>query len=354
MVDINIDTENKTVVKRTTKAEFIKIVEKQRELLEQLGFDDFNPEKEEHAQKVQASFDMIGNLIGGDSDKLRDELSEQLIKSLSSITRKVADEIVKKNEELSSFNTAIEEQSSKLEELYGIEEAAGTLLTLMNAAKEFEAKHKADKAEKIASTRQEYEGEKARLERELEEFKIKIDREQEEYEYNKKIKQRDDRDAFKNELKIQREEFETLLAQRRKEFEHEKEEFEKVKMEQDEYLERINELEQRIEDIPDELKEKFEKEKAIATNAVKSNYENKLAVTKAESDAEVRVLNEKTVLLSSRIKNLEEELAKSTDKLDNAYEQMRKLSEATVSSKQSEDMMTQFQSFAEKISQGKK
>ncbi len=247
---------------------------------------------------------------------------------------------------ISQYNdlkTAIQMKKEELNNLYGIEAEANSLVAIINAHKDkdIELKEKYntkmkeldvsanERAEKLNNDIAALEQKKHDLivatSVEYEELKKEFDkqrkRDEEEYEYNLKRSRKVENDRWEDEKAAREKE----LAEREA----------AVKADEAELADRtsyIEELEKKVEEIPVLIQDA--KDKALAEGKAKADTSNAFEVRalKQQSDYNTQILEDKVDRLYSEVDSLKAEKANLQAKLDDAYAQMRELAAETVKS----------------------
>lgn len=246
-------------------------------------------------------------------------------------------------ERYENLKTAIEMKNKELQELYGIETKANSLVAMINAYKdkEIELKDKYNAKtkelddeftkkelilkEEIASLEKSKEDLINKIQNESNELTKSLNkkhkREEEEYEYNLKRSRRVENDRWEDEKAAREKELTEREAA--------------VKADEAELADRtsyIEELEKKVEEIPVLIQDA--KDKALAEGKAKADTSNAFEVRalKQQSDYNTQILEDKVDRLYSEVDSLKAEKANLQAKLDDAYAQMRELAAETVKS----------------------
>lgn len=222
---------------------------------------------------------------------------------------------------------AVELREKELEEIYGIEKAAGTLAALIETQNQkradFEAEMAAEKEElsrDIEVTRAEWDKEK-REHDEQEKLRAAVDernraRQKDEYDYAFKREQRLAKDQFTDETgRLQKE-----MAERKQQAEKDLAERQRVVVAREE---QIKQLQAQVDGFPAEL------EKAVA-RAVKEAVDRKQAEAKGREELMQKEFDGERKSLATRIDGLEKtvadqngRIAKMSQQLDGAYQKVQ-------------------------------
>ena len=246
-------------------------------------------------------------------------------------------------ERYENLKTAIEMKNKELQELYGIETKANSLVAMINAYKdkEIELKDKYNARtkelddeftkkelilkEEIASLEKSKEDLINKIQNESNELTKSLNkkhkREEEEYEYNLKRSRRVENDRWEDEKAAREKELTEREAA--------------VKADEAELADRtsyIEELEKKVEGIPELIQDA--KDKAFADGKAKADKSNAFEVRtlKQQNDYNTQILEDKVDRLYSEVDSLKAEKANLQAKLDDAYAQMRELAAETVKS----------------------
>lgn len=246
-------------------------------------------------------------------------------------------------ERYENLKTAIEMKNKELQELYGIETKANSLVAMINAYKDKEielkdkydvktkelddefAKKEAILKENIADLEKNKEDLINRIQNESSELTKSLNkkhkREEEEYEYNLKRSRQVENDRWEDE-KVAREK---ELAEREA----------AVKADEAELADRtsyIEELEKKVEEIPELIQDA--KDKALAEGKAKADKSNSFEVRalKQQSEYDIKLLEDRVERVTADNEQLKKEKADLQTKLDDAYAQMRELAAETVKS----------------------
>lgn len=301
--------------------------------------------KQEIMEAYEEAMKKIAESESGKDDPVAAAKAENDKKIIESAQMIVEDNILNPViiERYENLKTAIEMKNKELQELYGIETKANSLVAMINAYKdkEIELKDKYNARTKELDdefTKKELilKEEIASLEKSKEDFINKIQnesneltkslnkkhkREEEEYEYN-----------LKRSRKVENDRWEDEKAAREKEL---TEREAAVKADEAELADRtsyIEELEKKVEEIPELIQDA--KDKAFAEGKAKADKSNAFEVRalKQQNDYNTQILDDKVDRLYSEVDSLKAEKANLQAKLDDAYAQMRELAAETVKS----------------------
>lgn len=301
--------------------------------------------KQEIMEAYEEAMKKIAESESGKDDPVAAAKAENDKKIIESAQMIVEDNILNPViiERYENLKTAIEMKNKELQELYGIETKANSLVAMINAYKdkEIELKDKYNARtkelddeftkkelilkEEIASLEKSKEDLINKIQNESNELTKSLNkkhkREEEEYEYN-----------LKRSRKVENDRWEDEKAAREKEL---TEREAAVKADEAELADRtsyIEELEKKVEEIPELIQDA--KDKAFAEGKAKADKSNAFEVRalKQQNDYNTQILDDKVDRLYSEVDSLKAEKANLQAKLDDAYAQMRELAAETVKS----------------------
>lgn len=301
--------------------------------------------KQEIMEAYEEAMKKIAESESGKDDPVAAAKAESDKKIIESAQMIVEDNILNPViiERYENLKTAIEMKNKELQELYGIETKANSLVAMINAYKdkEIELKDKYNARtkelddeftkkelilkEEIASLEKSKEDLINKIQNESNELTKSLNkkhkREEEEYEYN-----------LKRSRKVENDRWEDEKAAREKEL---TEREAAVKADEAELADRtsyIEELEKKVEGIPELIQDA--KDKAFAEGKAKADKSNAFEVRalKQQNDYNTQILEDKVDRLYSEVDSLKAEKANLQAKLDDAYAQMRELAAETVKS----------------------
>lgn len=301
--------------------------------------------KQEIMEAYEEAMKKIAETEAGKDDPVAAAKAENDKKIIESAQMIVEDNILNPViiERYENLKTAIEMKNKELQELYGIETKANSLVAMINAYKdkEIELKDKYNARtkelddeftkkelilkEEIASLEKSKEDLINKIQNESNELTKSLNkkhkREEEEYEYN-----------LKRSRKVENDRWEDEKAAREKEL---TEREAAVKADEAELADRtsyIEELEKKVEEIPDLIQDA--KDKALAEGKAKADKSNAFEVRalKQQSEYDIKLLEDRVERVAADNEQLKKEKADLQTKLDDAYAQMRELAAETVKS----------------------
>ena len=301
--------------------------------------------KQEIMEAYEEAMKKIAESESGKDDPVAAAKAENDNKIIESAQMIVEDNILNPViiERYENLKTAIEMKNKELQELYGIETKANSLVAMINAYKdkEIELKDKYNARTKELDdefTKKEsiLKDEIASLEKSKEDLINKIQNESDELikSLNKKHKREEEEYEYnlKRSRKVENDRWEDEKAAREKEL---TEREAAVKADEAELADRtsyIEELEKKVEEIPELIQDA--KDKAFAEGKAKADKSNAFEVRalKQQNDYNTQILEDKVDRLYSEVDSLKAEKANLQAKLDDAYAQMRELAAETVKS----------------------
>ncbi len=288
--------------------------------------------KQEILDALNAALEREKDIAKIKSDPAQEE-KERKIKAAVEETQKNVDANIFSNELINKFKDlelAIQAEKEKLKNLYDIDKELLNLTLVMNAGKEAlaELEKKKDIAtkdleEKIKNLEDEYKikTETLNKEYELKTKTLKIERDREEEEYNYKINR--DRTISNNEWEDEKKNRESVLKAMEEET---KKTLDEVKNKE----KLLNELQTKVDDIPNLLLKESDKTRKEVTIELEKEHKYSSELLKKDYQNTIDRQNDK-------IETLQEELTKSNalnsslqDKIDKAYLQIKELASKTV------------------------
>lgn len=301
--------------------------------------------KQEIMEAYEEAMKKIAESESGKDDPVAAAKAENDKKIIESAQMIVEDNILNPViiERYENLKTAIEMKNKELQELYGIETKANSLVAMINAYKdkEIELKDKYNAKtkelddeftkkelilkEEIASLEKSKEDLINKIQNESNELTKSLNkkhkREEEEYEYNLKRSRRVENDRWEDEKAAREKELTEREAA--------------VKADEAELADRtsyIEELEKKVEEIPVLIQDA--KDKALAEGKAKADKSNAFEVRalKQQSEYDIKLLEDRVERVAADNEQLKKEKADLQSKLDDAYAQMRELAAETVKS----------------------
>lgn len=237
----------------------------------------------------------------------------------------------------------VKQQQQKLQELFGIEAEAFSLVALINAKREAQdkfdiefqekkSKAEAELAEIIATakeTRALLQKEEAEYQAELEKTR-KRDEEQFTYEFNRKKKQEEDKlqDTLEQKRRQFNEEVKTAdLALQDRDKALKEREAELVKREDN-----TEALEQKVEELSSRAEEIRQTVTAEVTQRLTSDFSREKSYLDKEAKQQQQILESKIEMLEKALQNANGTISDLSSKLDGAYKEIKDMATKTVDS----------------------
>jgi len=257
-------------------------------------------------------------------------LKTEIVKTLAEVADKLDAEVARYAE----LKRAVEAKEQELQEIYDIPKSASTLTALLEVqqqkCEEFEAEMAARKEEltaEIATVKAAWDDEKKRhdaeaKEREAAEKKTR-DREKEDYEYR-----------FKREQQLTREKFEDEKARLDREMQATKAAMEAALADREKAIaaqeKELAELRARVQSAPKEQEAAVAKAVKEATERAQQEAKTREEIARKESDGDRNVLLARIESLEKTAKEQATQVAKLSQQLDRAYGQVQDIAVKTV------------------------
>ncbi|MEW6377374.1 MAG: hypothetical protein AB1502_16480 [Thermodesulfobacteriota bacterium] len=304
---------------------------------------ELKPEKRMEEKKAKEVIQVAESLSSEGIAKEVSHLKMETGKILAQISDQLEEEIGK----FKAVQNAIVLKEKELQELYEIERSAVTLAALIESQNQRRQTFELEMAEKKEALTQEIEALRAERDKEKKEYEEEIkerdiiekkrrEREKEEYEYSFKREQKLTKDNFEDEkVKLERE-----IQIRKEQMESELKEREKAIVEREEEL---NELRKKVSAIPKEMEMAISK--AIKETTERSNLEakNREELQKREFLGEKNVLTTRIESLEKIVKEQSEQIAKLAQQLEKAYQQVQEIAVKTIEGSSSIKSFTSLQ-----------
>ncbi len=296
-----------------------------------------------NADKARKSLEMKLAAETADSQAAQDPL-ERLFKLKGDISRELTELAEKFENEIETYRKiqiAVKEKQNDLERLYEIETAASDLAALIEGQQEkresFEADMTARKAafdEEMRTARAEWEMETLKKEQSAKEqaetIKKLRQREKEEYEYAFARKKEQRENELRDELKT----LENELAQKRSEFEEQTRQRDaELEIREKAVTEMENEIEQlkkEVAQFPQKLNKEIDTGVAATTERLTSDFEKSKALIEAQYEGQKNVLTSRIEALEKLVKNQEVQMAKLSERHEQAYEKVQDIANRAV------------------------
>ena len=301
----------------------LKQLEAQREV-------ELKPEKKLEEKKAKEVIQVAESLSSEGVAKEISNLKIETSKTLAQISDRLEEEVNK----FRAIQSAIALKEKELQELYEIEKSAVALAALIESQHQKRQAFELEMAEKKEALSQEIEALRAQREQEKKEYeeevrerdtaeKKKRDRDKEEFEY-----------SFKREQRLTKDKFEDEKAKLEKEIQIKKEQMEKELKAREEVIaereEELNELKKRVAAFPKEMETAMGKAIKEATDRLTLEAKNREELQKREFIGEKNVLTTRIESLEKIAKEQSEQITKLTQQLEKAYQQVQEIAVKTI------------------------
>jgi hypothetical protein len=323
-------SQSKKLSLSSTKQEMLEAYNAVLKQLEAQREGELKPEKRLEEKKAKEVIQVADSLSSEGVSKEIGNLKMEMGKVLAQISDRLEDEIGK----FRAVQGAIAVKEKELQELYEIEKSAMTLAALIESQNQKRQAFEAEMAEKKETLTQEIEtlrGQRDQAKKEYEEEtkerdsaeKKRRDREKEDYDY-----------AFKREQKLAKDKFEDEKAKLEKEIQTKKDQMEselkareKVIVEREEEL---NELRKKVSAFPKEMETAVNKVVKETTDRLNLEAKNREELLKRDSLGEKNVLTTRIESLEKLAKEQGEQIARLTQQLEKAYQQVQDIAVKTI------------------------
>ena len=334
---------SKKLSDKSTKQEMIDAYQTLLKEVEEKKAAGLNPEKRLEERKADEAVKIASALTPDEIDQSIAGLKGNIGRMLADISDKLAAEVAR----FKSLQKAIETKQKEVEELYGIEKAAGSLAALIEAQnqkrREFEEELTGEKEQlerEIETTRAEWEKEKKgreseSKERETTETKAR-DREKEDYLYSFNREQQSLRDKLADEK-----------ATLEKEIQRKREAAEKDLAEREEAVagteQELAQLRNRAASFPAELSQAVEKSIAEANEKLKLEAKNKDDLLRKEFEGARNVAATRIESLEKINKEQADQNGKLAKQLETAYQKVQEIAEKAIDGSSQSKSFTELQ-----------
>jgi hypothetical protein len=291
---------------------------------------ELKPEKRLEEKKAKEVIQVAESLSSEGVAREISTLKIETGKTLAQISDRLEEEIQK----FKAVQNAIVLKEKELQELYEIEKSAVTLAALIESQNQKQQAFENEMAEKKEALSQEIEALRAEREKEKKEYedeikerdtaeKKKRDRDKEEYEY-----------SFKREQKLTKDKFEDEKAKLEKEIQIKKEQMEnELKVREKVIAEReeeLNELKKKVATFPKEMEIAIGKAIKETTDRLNLEAKNREELQKREFIGERNVFTTRIESLEKSVKEQNEQIAKLSQQLEKAYQQVQEIAVKTI------------------------
>lgn len=305
-----------------TKKEMLDAYNELLKELQEVRQEELKPEKKIEEKKTREILEVADSLSVEKVVKGIGSLKFDMSKMLTEISDKLESEVQK----LQGIQKAIAIKEEELHELYEIEKSAATLAALIEVQNrkrqeyEFEmASKREDLVGEIESTREEWKKEKREYEQEVKEQRLaeekKHEREKEEFLYNLKREQQllkdefeDEKAGLEKEIQLKREQMEKELAERERALrENERE---------------LNELRKNAVAFPKELDAAVAGAVKDVSDRIKADAANKEQLISKEFEGEKKVFITRIESLEKTVEAQAEQISRLSGQLEKSYQKV--------------------------------
>jgi hypothetical protein len=291
---------------------------------------ELKPEKRLEEKKSKEVIQVAESLSSEGVAREISTLKIETSKTLAQISDRLEEEVNK----FKAIQSAIALKEKELQELYEIERSAVTLAALIESQNQKRESFESEMAEKKETLNQEIEALRAEREREKNDYEAEIkerdmaekkrrDREKEEYEY-----------SFKRDQKIAKDKFEDEKAKLEKEIQIKKEQMENELKAREKVIaereEELNELKKKVAAFPKEMEMAVAKAIKETTDRLNLEAKNREELVKKEFIGERNVLTTRIESLEKIVKEQSEQIAKFSQQLEKAYQQVQDIAVKTI------------------------
>lgn len=248
---------------------------------------------------------------------------------------------------LETIKEAIEAKQDELEELFDKEVV---LTSLRDLVLQYETK-KEEWEKNLAETRDSWVKEMAEHKEKIQERDVQVaktrQQEKEDYDYNLKIARRDAEEEWSHMVSVrQREQHETAAA------------LEKTWREREDNLAKaesaVKELQEKLDNFDATVKAEVDKQVAIKTNAIKSQYDHSAQVKSLEFEKEKSLLAHDNTVMKSLVQAKDAEIIQLRDALSKKDSEVKEVAVAAMSAQSKAEALDAVQQHAQSTSHGKK
>jgi hypothetical protein len=313
-----------------TKQEMLEAYQVALKQLEAQREAEVKPEKKLEEKKAKEVTQVAESLSSEGVAREISNLKIETSKTLAQISDRLEEEVNK----FRAVQNAIALKEKELQELCEIEKSAVTLAALIESQNQKRQAFESEMAEKKEALNQEIEALRAEREKEKNDYEAEIkerdiaekkrrDREKEEYEY-----------SFKREQKLTKDKFEDEKARLEKEIQIKKEQMQSELREREKVVaqkeEELNELRRKAIAFPKELETAVAKAVKETIDRLNLEAKNREELVKKEFVGERNVLTTRIDSLEKIAKEQSEQIAKLTQQLEKAYQQVQEIAVKTI------------------------
>ena len=313
-----------------TKQEMLEAYQTVLKQLEAQKEAELKPEKKIEEKKAKEVIQVAESLSSEGVTREISTLKIETSKTLAQISDRLEEEVNK----FRAIQSAIALKEKELQEVYDIEKSAVTLAALIESQNQKRQAFEIEMAEKKEALSQEIEALRAQWEQEKKEYEEEI-KERDMTEKKRREREKDDYEySFKREQKLTKDKFEDEKSKLEKEIQVKKVQMESELKEREKVIaekeEELNELRKKVGGFPKELEAAVGK--AIKETAEKLNLEakNREELQRKEFIGERNVYTTRIESLEKIVKEQSEQIAKFSQQLEKAYQQVQDIAVKTI------------------------
>ncbi len=311
------------ITMKNTKKEMLEAYSEVLQQLKEKRAVELKPEEKIEEKKITEAVEVTDSLSTEGIVQEVSTLKLEIGRLLGQLSDRLEEEVGKYRQ----VRQAVEAKEEELQEIYEIEKSALSLAALIEAQhqkrQQTEAELAARKEEltqEIETLRAEWEKEKKVHEAEIKERdadeRKRDEREKEEYLY-----------AFQREQQLAREQFEDERARLEREITYRREQMEKELADREKAIveqeTELNELRKQVSAFPKELQSAVSKAVKEAVQSLESEAKNREELLKKEFDGERNVLHTRIESLEKTVTEQNEQIAKLSQQVEKAYSQVQ-------------------------------
>ncbi len=291
---------------------------------------ELKPEKKLEEKKAREVIQVAESLSSEGVAREINTLKIEAGKMLAQISDRLEEEIQK----FKAVQNAIALKEKELQELYEIEKSAVTLAALIESQNQKRQAFEIEMAEKKEALSQEIEALRAQREQEKKDYEEEI-KERDVAEKKRRERDKDDYEySFKREQKLTKDKFEDEKSKLEKEIQVKKEQMESEIKEREKIIaereEELSELRKKVAASPKEMEAAISKAIKETTERLNLEAKNREELVKKEFIGERNVLTTRIESLEKSVKEQNEQIAKLSQQLEKAYQQVQEIAVKTI------------------------
>ena len=291
---------------------------------------ELKPEKKLEEKKAKEVIQVAESLSSEGVAREISTLKIEAGKMLAQISDRLEEEIQK----FKAVQNAIVLKGKELQELYEIERSAVTLAALIKSQNQKRQAFEIEMAEKKEALSQEIEALRAQREQEKKEYEEEI-KERDMAEKKRREREKDDYEySFTREQKLTKDTFEDEKSKLEKEIQVKKEQMESELKEREKAIagreDELNELRKKVSVFPKEMETAVAKAIKETTEKLTLEAKNREELVKKEFIGERNVFTTRIESLEKSVKEQNEQIAKLSQQLEKAYQQVQEIAVKTI------------------------